>query len=492
MLFGNARDEKLYRVLDLTYLNPLPKQEAVADRLGLSLSTYRRHLRAGIRRVSDWLWQQEQQAQQPQSRTSLAAPDTTQPDVPSAPRRLSIVVLPFLNLSQDPSLDYLVDGIVDSLMTDLSRAMPGSFVISRSTAFTYRDRQVPIRQIGKELNVRYALEGSVLADPTRVRVNVQLIDAQTEEHLWAERFDKERADVLEVQDEIVARLSRSIGIEMVRSEASHHRVGSKGVDATDLAMRGRALGEGITERETAAQAVSLFRQALALDPDNVIALVGLASTLILQMADLYRTDKHETLLDEAESLISRALVLAPDHLGVLKARATLLRARGRFMASIAATRIVMALNPGELAAYRELGLNKLYLGATREAIEWFRRADRIAPNDPMRWSWMQGLGRALMQLGEYAGAAEALRLATESNPTYRRCKAYLAAAEALAGDVEQAKRHMAEFLALDPGITVHEFAVRRSAVPIETVSPIYLRENERILDGLRRAGMPDT
>ena len=132
-------------------------------------------------------------------------------------------MLPFLNLSQDPGADYLVDGIVDSLITDLSHALPGSFVISRSTAFSYKSRTVPIPQIGRELRVRYVLEGSVLVGDDRIRVNAQLVDAQTDEHLWAERFDKQRRDILQVQDEIVARLSRSVGLEMVRNEAERSR-----------------------------------------------------------------------------------------------------------------------------------------------------------------------------------------------------------------------------------------------------------------------------
>jgi TolB-like protein len=154
-------------------------------------------------------------------------------------RRLSIVILPFLNLSQDPNVDNFVDGICDSLITDLSRALPGSFVISRSTAFTYKGRQVAVREIGPELGVRYVLEGSVLAEPRRVRVNVQLIDALTDEHLWSERFDKEHKDILEVQDEIVARLSRSVGIELVRNDEARGIQGGPGGDAIDLIMRAR-------------------------------------------------------------------------------------------------------------------------------------------------------------------------------------------------------------------------------------------------------------
>jgi TolB-like protein len=189
--------------------------------------------------------------------------------------RLSIVILPFLILSQDPSVDYLVDGIGDGLMTDLSRAMPGGFVISRSTAFTYKGRQVPVPQVGQELGVRYVLEGSVLVDPRRIRVNVQLIDALTDEHVWAERFDKDRKDALETQDEIVGRLSRSVGIEMVCSEATRGSAGNS-ADVIDLVMRARALANDIRQKENAASAIELLRQALELDPDRRKLLAAMA------------------------------------------------------------------------------------------------------------------------------------------------------------------------------------------------------------------------
>jgi len=330
-LFAGERDQRLYRVLDLTYLNPAPKQEAAAERLGLSFSTYRRHLTAGVDRLTEWLWQQEQDAQ-PETvvaQTSCSAAGDRDLAAPSQRPRLSIVILPFLNLSQDPGEDYLVDGIGDSLITDLSRALPGSFVISRSTAFTYKGRQVPVRQVGQELGVRFVLEGSVLAEPGRVRVNVQLIDAETDEHLWAERFDKERKDILEVQDEIVARLSRSVGIEMVRTEAARGSPSNSG-DAVDLVMRARAQVNDIKRRENAARAVDLFRQALEFEPDNIDALVGVATMCSYQVVNLYRSDERDALLGEAEALLSRAVALAPDHTGVLKARGLLLRARGRF------------------------------------------------------------------------------------------------------------------------------------------------------------------
>lgn len=489
-LFASTRDQKLYRVLDLTYLNPAPKQQAAADRLGLPFSTYRRHLTAGVSRIIDWLWQQEQEARDrgPPAEAGITFQGDGEDNVL---RRLSIVVLPFLNLSQDPDADYLVDGIVDSLTTDLSRALPGSFVISRSTAFSYKNRNVPVRQIGQELRVRYVLEGSVLVDVNRIRVNAQLVDAQTDEHLWAERFDKERRDILQVQDEIVARLSRSVGVEMVRDEAQRSRArGGEGGDAVDLVMRGKATAANLSRKEIAVEAVALFNQALTLEPDNVDALVGIASTRIYQLLNQFQTAERQELLREAEALIVRAVALGPDHIGVLKARALLLRACGRFADAVVAARSVIALNPGEPMAYRELGLNNLYLGATREAADWFRRADSIAPHDRIRWTWLQGLGRALMQLGQDREAVEALRLAVYDNPNLARERAYLAAAEVLTGNIDGAKLQLSQLAELDPGLTIKRFVEERSSVPLAAVSPIYIRENERILEALRRAGMP--
>ena len=494
-IFANARDQRLLRVLELTYFNPAPKQEAAAERLGLPFSTYRRHLISGIERMSEWLWHLEQEALHlepvPAEATEARAPDRRTEQSDSRPR-LSIVVLPFLNLTQDPSLDYLVDGIVDSLMTDLSRALPGSFVISRSTAFTYKGRRVPVPQIGEELQVRYVLEGSVLAQPARVRVNAQLVDARTDEHLWAERFDKERRDILEVQDEIVARLSRSVGIEMVRYEAERSRVDSgEAGDPIDLVMRGNALAADISRKERAVEAVALFTQALTLDRDSVDAMVGIASTRIYQVVNQYQIVGRDELLDEAEALIARAMALAPDHIGVLKARAVLLRARGRFADAIIADQSVIARNPGEPTAYRELGLNHLYLGQALEAADWFHRADAVAPRDRVRWTWLQGLGRALIQIGRDGEAVEALRLAVHSNPHFARGRAYLAAAEALVDNVDQARLHLAKLDELDPGMTIKRFAEERSSVPLDAVSPSYLCGNERLLNGLRRAGMPE-
>jgi len=493
-IFADERDQRRRRVLELTYFQPASKQEAVAARLGLPFSTYRRHLNTAVARLSEWLWHEEQallNGRTPSDDTGKPAhADLT--DQPDSRPRLSIAVLPFLNLSQDPNLDYVVDGIVDNLMTDLSQALPGSFVISRSTIFTYKGRRVPVRQIGEELQVRYVLEGSVRADTARLRVNAQLIDARTDEHLWSERFDKERRDILQVQDEIVARLSRSVGVEIVRNEGRRSRSrGGKREDALDLVMRGNAVATDLNRKERAEEAVTLFTRALDLDPDNADAMIGIASTRIFQVVNQFQTEAREALLDEAEALITRAMGLAADHICVLMARAVLLRARGRFADAILADISVIALNPGAPSAYCELGLNNLYLGQDQEAVDWFRRADSVAPRDRLRWTWLQGLGRALMHLSRDTEAVEALQLAVHSNPHFSRGRAFLAAAEALAGNIDGAKQRLAEYAAIDPGMTVRRFAKGRTSVPLEAVSPGYLRGLERILEALRRAGMPE-
>ena len=198
---------------------------------------------------------------------------STTPSPPSA-ATLSIVVLPFANIGGDPEQDYFVDGVTESLTTDLSR-ISGSFVIGRHTAFTYKGKAVDLKQIGRELNVRYVLEGSVQRGGNRLRVNVQLIDAETGNHLWAERFDKPVADLFDMQDEIVSRLANTLNAQLIAAEARRAER-SLHPDAMDLYFQGMAcLNKGLTP-EYMAQARGFFERALALDPDNIEALVGTA------------------------------------------------------------------------------------------------------------------------------------------------------------------------------------------------------------------------
>ena len=236
------------------------------------------------------------------------APHASAPDK-AGPPRLSIVVLPFANIGGDPEQEYFVDGVTESLTTDLSR-ISGSFVIGRNTAFTYKGKHFDLKQIGRELNVRYVLEGSVQRSGKRLRVNVQLIDAETGAHLWAERFDKPVADLFEMQDEIVAHLANQLGAQLIETEA--RRAEQKPLpDSTDLYFQGMARLHKGTTVEYAARAGAFFNRALALDPRNVEALVATAFVDVLSAA-AYLADDSKLRFARAEEALTKALSLAPD------------------------------------------------------------------------------------------------------------------------------------------------------------------------------------
>jgi TolB-like protein/cytochrome c-type biogenesis protein CcmH/NrfG len=416
---------------------------------------------------------------------SLDAPPIAQSTAP----QLSIIVLPFQNLRGDPALDYVVDGITDSLITDISRALPGSFVVSQTTAFTYRDRTMDVRRIGRELSVRYVLGGSVLLEEDCARVNAELTDTVTNRQLWADRFDKERSDVLAAQDEIVARLSRSAGLQVIDAEARHSTT-RKSPEAIDLVMRGWAVMNRPTTKESMIEARDLFEQAVAVDPGNRDALAQLGTILVFEVVNGYYDAGRAERLAKADAALAEVLTADPNHIAALRARAPLLRARGLFREAIAAAEAVIACNPGEPRAYNEMGLSSLYLGEVEAAIEWFGKAGRIAPRDPSRWVWLSGLGRAQIFLGRDADAVRSLHAAVAANPKDFFARAFLAAACALAGREGEARAALDECHRLRPGLTIAALS-RLWSVPLEATDPRYQECHGRLILGLRKAAMPD-
>jgi adenylate cyclase len=401
-------------------------------------------------------------------------------------QQLSIIVLPFQNLRGDSSLDYIVDGITESLITDISRALPGSFVVSRTTSFTYRDRAMDAGRIGREVGVRYVLGGSVLLEELLARVNAELIDTFTDGQLWSDRFDQERSDMLAAQDEIVARLSRSVGLQVIDAQAKRS---VKSAAAVDFVMQGWAVMNRPTSKETLTQARTLFDQALAVDPQNVDALAQIATTFVFEVANCYYDDGRTERLARADALLSDVLARDPNHIAALRARATLLRTRGSLREAIAAAEAAIACNPGEPRAYNEMGLSWMYLGELERAINCFRKAGRIAPHDPSRWVWMSGLGRAQMFLGQDAEAVQSLYAAVAANPRAYDSHAFLAAACALAGRPREARIALHECLRLKPGLTIAELS-RIWSVPLQATDPRYRDHHRRLNAGLERAGMP--
>ena len=243
------------------------------------------------------------------SASTALTPSDAAPNNHSRPR-LSMVVLPFANIGGGAEQEHFVDGMTESLTTDLSR-IRGSFVIGRNTAFTYKGKAVDLKQIGRELNVRYVLEGSVQRGGNRMRVNVQLIDAETGNHLWAERFDKPLADLFDMQDEIVARLAGALNSELIAAEARRAEKAAN-PNSMDLYFQGRAWFNKGANPDNVAQARNFYDRALSADPDNVDALVGSGSADAAAGFFLYATDSGAALA-AAEAKLTKALSAAPDH-----------------------------------------------------------------------------------------------------------------------------------------------------------------------------------
>lgn len=388
---------------------------------------------------------------------SVAAPDAGKPT--PRPPHLSIVVLPFENYGAGHDQDYFADGITEDLTTDLSR-IPGSFVIARNTAFTYKNRHLGARQIGSELGVRYVLEGSVQRAGDRVRVNAQLIDAASGAHLWAERFDRQVANLLQIQDEITRHIAWALSIELVEAESERaRREHVVNPDAVDLAMRGQALLFKPLSAERDAQARRWFEQALAIDPKNVEALLGLAVTYLRDATDFSIRDLGEG-SRLATDAADRALAIDPQNAEAYMVKSYALaysterHYRGRIDQAIDAAETALRLNPNLVAVYA--GLGRLYskAGHPERTPALIEQAIRLSPRDPRMINWLYILGTAQLQMGHAAAAIATFRKALVLNPDHFISQCNLAAAYLAAGhdsearDALTAARRMAEGAAL--------------------------------------------
>jgi TolB-like protein/class 3 adenylate cyclase len=295
--------------------------------------------------------------------------------------RLSIIVLPFANLGGDPEQDYFVDGVTESLTTDLSR-IGGSFVIGRHTAFTYKGKAVDLKQIGRELNVRYVLEGSVQRSGNRLRVNVQLVDAETGAHLWADRFDKLAADLFEMQDEIVSRLANALDAQLTEQEARRSER-SPHPTSMDLYFKGKALLYRGWTPEYLAQARGFLDRALALDPTNVEVMVWMAVVDVV-VGTIHIKDDRTACLAAAEAAILKALSLAPDHAFAHLVFGVLLEHTNRAAQAIAECERALALDRNLAEAHAKLaGPNTSWAVALRlRRISMKRFATLLAISSP--------------------------------------------------------------------------------------------------------------
>ena len=412
-----------------------------------------------------------------------AAPVTV-PDKPSvAAPRLSIVVLPFTNIGGDSEQEYFVDGVTESLTTDLSR-IGGLFVIARNSAFSYKNKSVDVRQIGRELNVRYILVGAVQRGGNQFRVNVQLIDAETAHHLWAERFDKPVADLFDMQDEIVSRLAHTLNAQLIEAEArrSQH---SLRPDAMDLCFQGMAcLNKGIT-LEYLTQARSFFDRALVLDPSNIDALVGTARVDVV-IASSFLTDDRAPHLAAAEAVLTKVLSMVPHHAFAHLNLGFVQIFSDRAARGIAECERALALDRNLAEAHSWIGLANHVLGRGAQTEAHINEALRLSPRDSSAYRWMVAVGFSKLQLDANEEAVTWFRRSIEANRNHAFAHFALAAALAQLGCLDEARA------AVQAGLVLHpDFTIRRYRTNVWSSNLAYLAGRERIYEGMRLAGVPE-
>jgi TolB-like protein/class 3 adenylate cyclase/Tfp pilus assembly protein PilF len=374
--------------------------------------------------------------------------------------RLSIVVLPFENISGDASQDYFVDGVTATLTTDLSR-IGGSFVIGRSTAFTYKGKPIDAKQIGRELNVRYVLEGSVQRGGDRVRVNVQLVDVGSGAHFWSDRFDKPIADLFVMQDEIVARLANQLRAELNVAEA--RRAGrTANPDSMDLYFQGYGCLNNRLMPDYLRRARSCFEQALALDPENADALVSMAS-MDVSIAGTFADDWAERLLS-AENAFYKALSLVPNHAIAHTGLATVFNPTHRATQGLAEAELALTLDSNLAIAHYAIGQAKFYLGRPEEVESSVREAMRLSPRDRLSFSWYALAGVAALYVGDYEEGLAWLRRSIESHRSFLYPHLALAGALANLGQLDEARAAAQAALSLDPNFTINRLRARASAL----------------------------
>jgi TolB-like protein/Tfp pilus assembly protein PilF len=401
--------------------------------------------------------------------------------------RLAIVVLPFTNLSNDPEQEYFADGITDDLTTDLSR-ISGSFVIARNTAFTYKGQSVDIKHVGRELGVRYVLEGSVRRAGDRVRMNVQLTDAESGAHLWADRFDTDHASLAAAQDEITGRLARTLDVELVRDVG--RRIAEEKAadpDARDLVMRGKALRFRPASAANREQALRDFERALEIDPRSSDAKIGIASTLVANLADGWSCFRQK---DEvrAEQLLLEVSETGLNSASAHGAVGMLRRVQDRLCEAKMEFEAAIALDRNDAGAFFQLGVTVMLLGQPKAAIPHIEKAIRLNPHDPNAAARYWALGLCHLLLRHVDRALELMIKARAENARLWYVHLDLAGALGLRGDLEEARTALAKALELRPEINS---LARLRAYPGGGNPEFRVLCDNTVNLGLRRAGMPE-
>jgi TolB-like protein/Tfp pilus assembly protein PilF len=400
------------------------------------------------------------------------------------PDKPSIAILPFTNLSSDPEQEYFADGMVDDIITALSR-FKALFVIARNSSFTYKGRAVDVKQVGRELGVRYVLEGSVRKAANRVRITGQLVDTATGGHLWAERFDGGLDDIFDLQDRVTESVVGAIAPAVEKAEIERaKRKPTESLDAYALYLRGLARSYQFGNRQVNAEALRLFNSAIELDPDFAAAYGRAAHCYVGARTNGWFSDTANEIA-EVKRLAQRAVELGKDDAIALTSSGWALAYVVRDLEGGASLiDRALALNSNLAEAWFYGGWVKNFLGEPETAIERFARAMRLSPLDPRAMSIRSGTAHAYFILGRYDEAASWAEMALQDNPDFQPSLRQAAASNAMAGRPEQAHKAMARLRQLNPALHVSTLK--------DVVGPYRRAEDlSRYEDGLRRAGLPE-
>jgi adenylate cyclase len=402
----------------------------------------------------------------------------SQAPAPAVPQKPSIAVLPFTNMSGDAEQEYFSDGMTEDLITDLSK-ISALFVIARNSSFAYKGRLVKVQEIGRDLGVRFVLEGSIRKSGNRVRITAQLIDAESGGHLWAERFDRDLTDIFATQDEVVEKIVRALAVTLTQGEEK--RLGRRGTDnvaAYEAVLRAREL-LGAATRETVAQARAMYQRAIELDASYAVPHAGLAATAVSDYVSDWADDPGAE-LDQAERWARRALELDESEPFAHMALGHVLLWRRDHDGALAEFRSMIALDPNFAQGHSATGLALMYAGRAAEALEAFALSKRLDPHYPS--IVLHYLAQANFSLGNCGTAAKQLLERIARTPGTDSSRMMLAACYGHLGRVEEARAAWAELLKVNPDFSLEQ---RKRVLPYKDP-----RDFARIADGLVKAGLP--
>jgi TolB-like protein/Flp pilus assembly protein TadD len=399
-----------------------------------------------------------------------------QPPLLPLPDKLSLVVLPLDNMSGDPQQDYFSNGITEVLTSDLSR-ISSLFVIARNTAFTYKGKAINVQEIGKELGVRYVLEGSVQKAGDQVRIVVQLIDTNTGGHLWSQRYDRPLKDIFALQDEIVQRLVSTLRVEVLEAELARVRhIPTTNLTAYDSLLRGMDYFNRFT-KEANAQARQLYEQAIALDPQYALAYTCLGFTHWTDFTFQWSQDPQS--LERAFELAQKAIALDASEPYVHMLLGAVYLRQKRFEEAIAEAKEAITLDPNNADAYVRLAENLSVAGRPAEALGFVQQAMRLNLRHSV-W-YLFNLGLAYRLTGQYTEATAALEKARTRNPNFLATHMSLAFIYSELGREEEARAEVVEVLRINPNFSLETWT--RSALYKDPA------DLERMLAALRKAGL---